>query len=96
MASISTDKKFFWAAATLIVLPLLLAFFGQESFRYPCQNPDNWEKDICKLPKCDVTRTCPEHIFKGQKDPRLTTSTTSDAPQSCAPVTRNQGANCGK
>jgi hypothetical protein len=29
------------------------------------------EKDICKMPLCDVTRTCPEHIFKGQRDPRL-------------------------
>jgi hypothetical protein len=23
------------------------------------------------MPLCDVTRTCPEHIFKGQRDPRL-------------------------
>ena len=84
------------AAAALISLPLILAFCGTEGFRYPCQNPDNWEKDFCKLPKCDVTRTCPEHIFKGQRDPRIGPLTTPPAaPQVCAPA-QNQGANCGK
>ena len=64
-------------------------------FRYPCQDPENWDKDICKMTICDVTRTCPEHIFKGQRDPRLgppkdgQTQTTN-----ATPVT--QGANCGK
>jgi hypothetical protein len=46
---------------------------------------------------CDVTRTCPEHIFKGQRDPRLgppSTSTTSVAPAQC--TTPTQGTNCGK
>jgi len=33
-------------------------------YRYPCQNPDNWEKDICKKPWCEISKSCPEHIFK--------------------------------
>ena len=47
------------------------------------------------MPVCDVTRTCPEHIFKGQRDPRLgppkdgQTQTTNATPAA-------QGANCGK
>ena len=65
------DRKLLYAAIALIILPLSLAFFGGDRFRYPCQDPANWDKDICKLPLCDVTRTCPEHIFKGQRDPRL-------------------------
>ena len=36
-------------------------------YRYPCQNPDNWEKDYCKKPYCEVSRDCPEYIFKGQE-----------------------------
>ena len=52
----------------------------------------NWDKDICKLPYCDVTRTCPQHIFKGQNDPRL-------GPGGNKPITQNTptpttGANC--
>ena len=91
------DKKLLYVALTLIVLPLSLAFFGGDRFRYPCQDPDNWDKDFCKLPKCDVTRTCPEHIFKGQRDPRLgppKPEASVVTPTQC--TTPTQGANCGK
>lgn len=98
-----SDRKLFLFLMFLIALPVALSFFGNDRFRYPCQDPANWEKDICKKPQCDVTRTCPEHIFKGQRDPRLgppsdatnTTPFTSSPAQSvCAPAP--QGANCAK
>ena len=57
------DKKLLYVALTLIVLPLSLAFFGGDRFRYPCQDPDNWDKDFCKPPKCDVTRTFNQSIW---------------------------------
>jgi len=46
-----------------------------------------------------VTRTCPEHIFKGQRDPRL--GPPKDDPtktdiKPLASVVPSQGANCGK
>lgn len=66
-----SDRKLFCLLSILILLPIGLAVFGGDRFRYPCQDPQNWEKDICKLPTCDVNRSCPEHIFKGQRDPRL-------------------------
>jgi len=93
------DRHLFYAAICLIVLPLTLGFFGGDKFRYPCQDSANWEKDFCKFPICDVTRTCPEHIFKGQRDPRLgppkpetQQSAVLPAPQQCI----TQGVNCGK
>lgn len=67
----NADLKLFKWVIFLLALPLGLAFFGGDSFRYPCQDPKNWDKEMCKMPTCDVTRTCPEHIFKGQRDPRL-------------------------
>jgi len=83
----------------LLLFPLTLATCSGDRFRYPCQDPTNWDKDFCKFPVCDVTRTCPEHIFKGQRDPRLgppkdDTNKTDIKPMvSVAPT---QGANCGK
>jgi hypothetical protein len=68
------DKRLFKWAALLLALPLTLAFYGNDRFRYPCQDPKNWDKEFCQKPICDVTRTCPEHIFKGQKDPRTLTN----------------------
>ena len=96
------DQKLFKFLLFLIVLPLGLAIFGGDRFRYPCQDPKNWDKQMCKFPDCDVTRTCPEHVFKGQRDPRLGPPPTrtepmasaAPTPQSCsAPA---QGVNCGK
>lgn len=81
----------------LLAFPLGLAMCSKEEFRYPCQDPANWDKEICKMPLCDVNRTCPEHIFKGQRDPRLgppndQPKTTTPAPAGSVP----QGANCVK
>ena len=94
------DKKLVKWLFLILLLPLGLAYFssGGESFRYPCQNPANWDKEICKLPLCDVTRTCPEHIFKGQRDPRLGPG--KDEPTKPTIQQNNsfgvQGTNCGK
>ena len=95
------DKKMFRWLVLLIALPLMLAYFGGDRFRYPCQDPTNWDKDFCKMPICDVTRTCPEHIFKGQRDPRLgplkdgaQVVPASSAPAALPPVA--QGVNCAK
>lgn len=87
----------------ILLLPLTLAIFSGDRFRYPCQDPANWDKDFCKVPLCDVTRTCPEHIFKGQRDPRLgplkdgqTQAITPVAPAMACQAQTTQGANCGK
>lgn len=65
------DLRLFKWLGLILLLPLALAFFSGDRYRYPCQNPANWETPQCQKPLCDVTRTCPEHVFKGQRDPRL-------------------------
>jgi hypothetical protein len=84
------DKKMLLGALIILLLPLSLAFCGGDRFRYPCQDPKNWDDGMCKPPICDVTRTCPEHIFKGQRDPRLGPPEPVNLP---APKV---GGNCGK
>ena len=97
-----SDLKLVKFLFILLLLPLTLAIFSGDRFRYPCQDPANWDKDICKMPLCDVTRTCPEHIFKGQRDPRQGPpkdgqTQTPITPASAAGFgTISQGANCGK
>ena len=93
------DRKMVRWLLILLVLPLGLSMCSEERFRYPCQDPANWDKDFCKMPLCDVNRTCPEHIFKGQRDPRQgppkddKTNPTQPAPMAAGST---QGANCGK
>jgi hypothetical protein len=86
------DKKMFKWMALLIVAPIALAVFGGDRFRYPCQDPENWDKEICKSPTCDVTRTCPEHIFKGTDNENLMAKNKTVAEK---PVIE-KGEECGK
>ena len=91
------DKKLFIGALSLLVIiPFTMAVFGGDKFRYPCQDPANWDKDFCKPPICDVTRTCPEHIFKGQRDPRLGPPVPEPASAAVNAPGPKQGVNCGK
>jgi len=92
------DKSLVKWLLLLLLLPLGLALFSEERFRYPCQDPANWDKEICQKPLCDVTRTCPEHIFKGQRDPRLGPPKDEPNKTTIAPVPTmgTQGTNCGK
>jgi hypothetical protein len=70
----------------ILLLPLGMAMCSGDRFRYPCQDPTNWDKDMCKVPICDVTRTCPEQIFKGQRDPKGLVTTTPVAPTPTTPA----------
>lgn len=100
----NSDKKLIKWLLIILTIPIMLAWLGSEGehYRYPCQNPANWDKEICKMPLCDVNRTCPEHIFKGQRDPRLgppkdePTKTTNAPTPGMGVGSISQGANCGK
>jgi predicted small lipoprotein YifL len=37
-------------------------------FRYPCQDPANWEATECKPPICTASGTCPEDLGKPQQE----------------------------
>ncbi len=50
----------------LLLLPLLVAC--SENYRYPCQDPDNWENKECKKPWCSANGTCPEDLTPYEKD----------------------------
>jgi hypothetical protein len=42
---------------------LLLSGCGYDGhFRYPCQDPANWEKAECKPPVCTASGTCPADL----------------------------------
>ncbi len=90
------DKKLIKYLVIILIIPIAAAFFAGDRFRYPCQDPANWDKDFCKMPACDVTRTCPEHIFKGQRDPRLGPPAQQSTPASAPAPAASQGVTCGK
>ena len=47
------------------LLMLSLTSCGYQGFyRYPCQNPENWEKAECNPPICEASQTCTEDVIK--------------------------------
>lgn len=49
----------------LITLLISLTSVGcSDRFRYPCQDPSNWDKTDCKRPVCAVTSTCPDQLTR--------------------------------
>lgn len=45
----------------------LLAVGCEDRFRYPCQDPKNWNATECKPPICTATGTCPEDVTQPEK-----------------------------
>ena len=58
------DRTLFKLTLALIFLPVLIVAGCEERYRYPCQDPGNWDKAICQKPLCEVHRQCPDLIFK--------------------------------
>lgn len=38
-----------------------------ERYRYPCQDPENWDEKYCKKPYCSANGTCPEDLTHYEK-----------------------------
>ena len=51
----------------LLLLPLSLMACN-ERYRYPCQDPENWDEKMCKKPFCSANGTCPEDLKHYLKD----------------------------
>ena len=53
---------------TILITIALLCLVGcQDRFRYECQDPASWNSAQCQKPQCEVTRTCPDLLLKGEK-----------------------------
>ena len=46
------------------ILALLLVGC-EEKYRYPCQDPQNWEKSDCQRPRCEVDGQCRDDLTGG-------------------------------
>jgi hypothetical protein len=75
-------------AIAILAIPIVIAAGCDQKYRYPCQNPDNWETEQCKKPRCEVNRDCPEYIFKNGNAAALNITPATPAAQTC-----NKGCN---
>jgi predicted small lipoprotein YifL len=55
--------------ALSMILMLSLSGCGYDGhYRYPCQDPANWENSECKPPICTANGACPEDLAE-MKEP---------------------------
>lgn len=90
------DKKLLRWLGILIVAPLTLAIFAGDRFRYPCQDPANWDSPQCQKPICEIMRQCPEHIFQGNEEMEeiIERSETAESAPVDRKITPTKGAEC--
>lgn len=58
------DRYLFKLTLAILCLPVVIAAGCKERYRYPCQDPANWETAQCQKPLCEIHRQCPDLIFK--------------------------------
>ena len=46
---------------------LVLLTGCEDRYRYPCQDPLNWQNAECKPPICTASGTCPEMLVKPEE-----------------------------
>ncbi len=53
----------------LLMATALIGLTGcEERYRYPCQDPENWDTKECKKPFCSANGTCPEDLRHYEKE----------------------------
>ena len=57
-------KKLGYALAALLLASSLTSCGYSGFYRYPCQDPKNWETEDCKPPICTASQTCPVDLVK--------------------------------
>lgn len=51
------------------ILTVMLLLVGcEEHYRYPCQDPDNWQNEECQKPKCEVDGQCSSELTGGHSE----------------------------
>ena len=68
----------------LCLILALVWLSGCDRFRYPCQDPENWETKQCKRPYCSATGTCPDQLIKPEDAKVENEPAKTDKPVPCA------------
>jgi len=34
----------------------------EDRYRYTCQDPENFSKDVCQRPRCEFDQDCPDYL----------------------------------
>lgn len=74
----------------VIAIAMLAVLLGgcKDSYRYPCQNPDNFHTEPCQKPKCQFTQNCPEYLVAPILEKQINAVQPAQQPASSASTDR--------
>ena len=56
-------KKRYFFASLILSIPLLTSCGMPEGYRYPCQDPANWDNKECNVPTCIPDGSCTKDLI---------------------------------
>ena len=69
---------------------LVIALSGcNDSYRYYCQDPDNFGAPQCQKPRCEFTQDCPEYLVAPILEKKIEGNTATPANTQPQPGTTN-------
>ena len=63
-----------------IFLPFLITSCN-DTYRYYCQDPDNFGKERCQKPRCEFNQDCPEYLVAPILEKKIEGNITAPAQQ---------------
>lgn len=61
-------KIYTYFPVIVLVLGVIYVFTAPDVYRYPCQDPENWELPECNPPICEATGACTKDLIAGGED----------------------------
>lgn len=61
-------KIYMYFPVIVLVLGVIYVFTAPDVYRYPCQDPENWELLECNPPICEATGACTKDLIAGDDD----------------------------
>lgn len=55
-------KLYLYLPVIALILGVWFVFAAEDSYRYECQDPANWENPVCQVPMCKATGACTENL----------------------------------
>ena len=69
-------KLYLYLPVVALILGVWFVFTSEDSYRYACQDPVNWEDPICQVPMCKATGSCTENlVYDGEAAAQVLSTT---------------------
>ena len=63
MKKIGLATMYTYLPILALIIGVIALFTANDSYRYPCQDPANWELAECQPPLCTASSSCPANLI---------------------------------